>query len=162
MRRLRHALALLAVLTPVAAAAGSLPRWCLPSPIATSPGSAEGSLDFISDCDGDGVPDPMDNCGLVPNAPPLDCDSDSDGYGNACDADYNNDFVVGGPDFGAFAGDFGGPESPNYGTDQNCDGVVGGPDFGLYAAGFGGAPGPSGKACAGNHPGGLGVVGSCP
>ena len=40
------------------------------------------------DTDGDTVPDPMNNCTLVPN--PGQCDSDSDGFGNHCDGDLNN------------------------------------------------------------------------
>src|SRR5215510_7046854 len=40
------------------------------------------------DGDADGVPDTVDNCVLTPN--PAQLDSDHDGYGNACDADYDN------------------------------------------------------------------------
>ncbi|MEO8224209.1 MAG: thrombospondin type 3 repeat-containing protein, partial [Gammaproteobacteria bacterium] len=40
------------------------------------------------DTDGDGVADVLDNCTLVAN--PTQCDSDGDGYGNACDGDLNN------------------------------------------------------------------------
>jgi len=117
---------------------------------------------LVPDTDNDGVPDPMDNCVAVANAAPIDCDSDIDGYGNICDCDYNNDYICGGPDFGVFGGDFGGPETAGAGTDQNCDGIVGGPDFGLFGGGFGGGPGPSGKGCAGSHPGGVGALGTCP
>lgn len=106
----------------------------------------------VADTDNDGVVDPLDNCVALANAAPDDCDSDVDGYGNACDCDYNNDYVCGGPDFGTFSAAFGPGASP---ADQTCDGIVGGPDFGAFAAGFGGPPGPSGKACAG-------MVGSCP
>jgi len=103
------------------------------------------------DMDGDGVPDVIDNCKLVSNASPLDCDTDGDGYGNICDCDFNNDFGCGGPDFGPFVADFGGPDS-GLGTDMNCDGAVGGPDFGPFVAQFGGTPGPSGLSCAGTTP----------
>ena len=103
------------------------------------------------DMDGDGVPDVIDNCKMLSNASPLDCDTDGDGYGNACDCDYNNDFVCGGPDFGGLVADFGCPDGGT-GTDQNCDGVVGGPDFGALVSGFGSPPGPSGLSCAGSTP----------
>ena len=58
------------------------------------------------DTDGDGVLDVDDNCILVANAGPNpnkpeqgQKDSDDDGFGNICDADLNNDCVVGVPDF---------------------------------------------------------------
>ena len=41
------------------------------------------------DRDGDGIPDAFDNCVHVPN--PDQRDTDGDGFGNACDADVNND-----------------------------------------------------------------------
>jgi hypothetical protein len=43
------------------------------------------------DTDGDGVPDVLDNCSTVPNAAPFDCDTDSDGFGNACTSDFEPD-----------------------------------------------------------------------
>jgi uncharacterized protein (TIGR03790 family) len=46
-------------------------------------------LDATPDSDGDGVPDSVDNCIEVPNADQRD--TDGDGYGNACDADFDND-----------------------------------------------------------------------
>ena len=71
-----------------------------------------------SDLDEDGVDDGCDNCTAAAN--PSQWDADVDGYGNACDADYTQ------------------------------DGVIGGPDFGVFVAGFfAGAPGPSALACAG-------------
>ena len=49
--------------------------------------------------DGDGVPDAQDNCLAVANADQTD--SDSDGYGDACElaCDLSGDNVVGIPDF---------------------------------------------------------------
>jgi len=48
----------------------------------------------LAGVDGDGVPDALDNCPLTPNGPGNvsdQVDTDGDGYGNACDADYNGD-----------------------------------------------------------------------
>jgi hypothetical protein len=50
------------------------------------------------DADGDGVPDSLDNCVAIANRTQADCDGN--GYGNACDADYNDDGRV---DIGDFA-----------------------------------------------------------
>jgi len=44
------------------------------------------------DRDGDGVRDTEDNCSRMPNA--AQRDTDSDDYGNACDADIDNDGIV--------------------------------------------------------------------
>jgi hypothetical protein len=52
------------------------------------------------DTDGDGVYDVLDNCSQVMNAPPsADCDTDNDGYGNACDGDFDQDAFTSSPDF---------------------------------------------------------------
>jgi hypothetical protein len=105
------------------------------------------------DMDSDGVPDVIDNCKLVSNASPADCDSDQDGYGNACDADYSQDNTVGVPDFGTFTGNFGvAVPAPFAVSDHNCDGTTGVPDFGTFTGTFGGQPGPSGLSCAGAAP----------
>lgn len=104
------------------------------------------------DADGDGVLDADDNCLLEPNAPPLDCDTDMDGYGNACDADYNDDGIQGNlPDGGEFGTNYG-LTPANLEPDHNCDGVVGGPDHGTFFPNVGVPPGPSGLACAGTPP----------
>ena len=54
------------------------------------------------DTDGDGVDDAVDNCTLVANGPLLpdaggnsQLDTDGDGYGNICDADLDQDNIVG-------------------------------------------------------------------
>jgi hypothetical protein len=96
------------------------------------------------DSDGDGIPDFRDNCSLVAN--PDQRDGDLDGWGQACDPDYNNDGVVGGPDFARLLEAFG---SEDESVDLTGDGVVGGPDLGVFLSLFGQAPGPSGLECAG-------------
>jgi hypothetical protein len=114
----------------------------------------------VPDADSDTVADNVDNCLTDPNgavgepagALAAQCDTDGDGYGNACDPDVSNDGVVGGPDYGPITASFGGPGHPGNPADVNCDGVVGGPDYGPVTATFGGAPGPSGLSCAGTSP----------
>ena len=72
------------------------------------------------DSDGDGVSDDRDNCTLVVNASQID--TDSDGIGNRCDPDFNNDCLVGYNDFAALKSMFGSSSSPLY--DLNEDGIV--------------------------------------
>jgi len=106
--------------------------------------------------DNDGVPDAIDNCVDVPNgpaqAPNNQCDTDGDGYGNACDPDLNQDNIIGLPDFGTFTATFGGSGHPTNAADLNCDGIIGLPDFGLFTKMFQKRPGPSGLSCAGTVP----------
>ena len=72
-------------------------------------------------------------------------DTDGDGCGNACDADYDNNGAVGFPDFGVFY-----PCLAT--TNVDCQHVppttptrsVGFSDFGLFTANFASVPGPSG------------------
>ena len=63
------------------------------------------------DVDGDGWGAKSDNCTLVFN--PSQTDSDYDGCGNACDADFNQDGVVSVGDFSALAGMLNGPPGPS-------------------------------------------------
>jgi hypothetical protein len=99
--------------------------------------------DLISapDHDEDALLNADDNCTEVAN--PDQTDSDGDLFGNACDADLNNDCVVNGLDVGTFIAQFGtaGPDA-----DFNNDGVVNGLDVGPFITMFGNAPGPSGLA----------------
>ena len=66
------------------------------------------------DSDGDGIPDSEDNCIEVPNE--SQCDSDGDGFGNDCDADFDNNGFVNFVDVALFrVRGFGSPsEPPNY------------------------------------------------
>jgi hypothetical protein len=103
------------------------------------------------DLDADGVPDEADNCLLVPNAPPLDCDLDQDGIGNRCDGDLDQSGTLDATDYELWKAAF---RTTQNAADLNCDNVVGGPDHGilLELMNSGDAPGPSGLACAGTVP----------
>jgi hypothetical protein len=113
-----------------------------------SMGSFAGSL---ADTDGDGVPDVHDNCTTTDNGPLQGaCDSqqdaDNDGYGNACDADFDQTGTVGGPDLIAVLNN---QNTQNLLYDIDCTGTVGGPDLIATLNLQNSAPGPSGLACAG-------------
>jgi len=69
------------------------------------------SLFIDTDDDTDGLSNTQDNCTQVSN--PDQTDSDGDLYGNACDADFNNDGVVNGLDVGPFIGMFGTAPGPS-------------------------------------------------
>jgi hypothetical protein len=107
------------------------------------------------DADSDGISDDEDDCAVLPDTPQLD--SDQDGYGNACDADYDQSGTVGVSDFLAFGGALGtsaGSPGWNPEVDANGDGSIGVADFLVFggSGSFGAAPGPSGLACAGTAP----------
>jgi hypothetical protein len=80
-------------------------------------GGASPMLAGIGDCDDDGdtVQCYADNCLLVPNQIPGQlpgalvgqCDTEQDGYGNACDPGITNDGIIGGPDHGPITASFG-------------------------------------------------------
>ncbi len=113
----------------------------------------EGTAPDCSDFDGDLVCDSIDNCQLFENGPNqggLDqLDANLDGYGNRCDADFNNDGAINGGDWGALTCCF---SSPNRTVDLTGDGIVNGADFNAFISLFNTAPGPSGLACAGTIP----------
>jgi hypothetical protein len=93
------------------------------------------SAAWAGDFDSDGVDDGIDNCGSVPNADQRD--ADSDGAGNACDFDYNNDGQVNGVDAGLLHAAFGsGPGDLDYNDafDADGDGVIGGTDWAAFVA----------------------------
>lgn len=109
--------------------------------------------------DNDGVPDYLDNCSLTVNGQvalpsSLQLDTDLDGFGNACDADYDNDGATTTADFGLFLSCFGvpGPITPAC-READSDGneAVQSSDFGTFLAYFswsGRPPGPSALKCA--------------
>ena len=93
----------------------------------------------VADSDGDGVADGEDNCLLVANASQLD--GDGDGYGNACDADLNNDGRVNAIDLARLKAAF---FSRDPIADLNGDGRVNAIDLARLKASFFSRPGPSG------------------
>jgi hypothetical protein len=85
----------------------------------------------------------------------IQLDADADGFGNACDADFGNDGVVGLGDvvrvMSAALGPVG--DDPERAVlDVNGDGGIGVGDYGRVRTAFGQPPGPSGLACAGAPP----------
>jgi hypothetical protein len=94
------------------------------------------------DSDEDGVMDYTDNCTDVANTDQQDTDGDN--YGNACDADFNNDNFVNSLDIGLFKQMF--FISGDVEADMNGDQIVNSLDLGLFKARFFQAPGPSGTA----------------
>lgn len=106
-------------------------------------GSADGSSQQVAltetDGDGDGAPDSRDNCLAVANADQRD--SDGDGYGDACDADANNDGFVNSIDLALLNAAFGSSGANR--ADLNGDGRVNALDLALVRRLFGTRPGPS-------------------
>ncbi|MDJ0786887.1 MAG: PKD domain-containing protein [Myxococcota bacterium] len=112
--------------------------------------------DDLPDTDGDGVPDPADNCVLEPNPLQADANAGADDdtsragvqhYGDVCDADLDDDGLVGPSDFfGVLRPCFG--EAVEAGSscaiaDLDGDGFVGPSDFfGRLRPAFGTVPGP--------------------
>ena len=106
------------------------------------------------DTDNDYVGDNSDNCLLVPNGPgggfcSTQQDDDQDGYGNACDADFNNNGGVGLADINAALE---GLTSQFLTYDMNCNGGIGLADVADALKLLGTVPGPSALACAGTIP----------
>ena len=124
--------------TPIAAGARTL-IWSYSKDGAISEGAdAAWFDDVVFDQDGDGVTDDEDNCAVASN--PLQQDGDGDGFGNACDADLNNDCVVNAVDLGQFKAVFFTADAT---ADFNGDGIVNVIDLGILKTGFFAAPGPS-------------------
>jgi len=109
------------------------------------------SVSEVIDSDGDGLFDAQDNCPITPN--PDQLDFDMDGFGQICDADFNNDGLVGIPDWNLFRSSFSlsvPPGDPS--LDMNSDGTIGIPDLNLLRAHAFKPAGPSGLYCAGTVP----------
>ena len=94
---------------------------------------------FALDRDMDGVPDVDDNCIVDPNGPLLGAcsaqeDADGDGFGNSCDADFDQDNIAAGSDFAILLSVFGTADAV---VDMDCDGIVAGSDFAILLRLFG-------------------------
>ncbi|MFK8014671.1 MAG: S8 family serine peptidase [Gammaproteobacteria bacterium] len=93
-----------------------------------------------SDSDSDGVDDALDNCAFVDNVDQVD--ADSDGYGNRCDGDFNNDLSTNFPDLQILISKFNTNDAE---TDLNSDGIVNYDDIEIFKDLWLRAPGPSGQ-----------------
>jgi secreted trypsin-like serine protease len=97
------------------------------------------------DTDEDGLEDPFDNCTLVSNAAQKDLDTD--GCGDLCDGDFDNDGAVGPSDFNTFKSAYlTNQGDPGYNplADMDCNGTVSPMDYSIFKSGYTLAPGPSG------------------
>lgn len=105
---------------------------------------AVASAPAARDTDGDGVPDAVDVCTLVPDGPlqpPTQRDSNADGFGNRCDADLDGSGIVNFGDLAILKRVF---FSRDADADLNGDGLVNFSDLQILKAGFLQPPGPSG------------------
>ena len=99
-----------------------------------------------ADTDGDLRGNMCDNCRALANntGVAFQCDSDTDGFGNRCDGDMNNNNVTNNQDYGLFRAQLGQPSvSPTYNkADINCNNTVNNQDYGLFRGLLGAGPGP--------------------
>jgi hypothetical protein len=104
--------------------------------------AADGTITYFGgvDSDGDGVADNADNCTIDANADQRD--TDADGIGNICDADFDNNCAVNFTDLGSMKAVFFQPGTVD--TDMNGDGQTNFTDLGLLKGDFFQPPGPSG------------------
>ncbi len=93
----------------------------------------------VFDVDSDGKQDVADNCLLKPNADQRD--TDGDGFGNLCDPDLNNDFVVDNSDLNLMKAQFL-KKIPNSNSDLDGDGKVNFKDLAILKTFMGKVPGP--------------------
>jgi hypothetical protein len=97
------------------------------------------------DTDSDGTFDLCDNCSSSAN--PTQLDADSDGFGNRCDADFDQSGIVGGGDFSLLGQNWnqaippGGTGFPPVDADES--GIIGGGDFSLLGQTWNQLPGPA-------------------
>jgi hypothetical protein len=93
----------------------------------------------VFDADSDSKGDVIDNCLLKPNADQRDTDGDS--FGNLCDPDLNNDFVVNNSDLNLMKAQFL-KKIPNPNSDLDGDGKVNFKDLAILKTFMGKVPGP--------------------
>ena len=93
----------------------------------------------VADSDGDGVPDRRDDCREQPN--PDQRDADGDGFGDLCDADFDQSGSVGIPDVERFERALRGT-AYQAGADLDGDGKIDDRDRSLVHLQIGHAPGP--------------------
>jgi hypothetical protein len=101
---------------------------------------ATGAGAFAHEPDGDDRAAIEDNCTLEANADQRD--TDGDGFGNVCDADFTNDCIVNFADLAVMKGAFLQPGTTD--TDMNGDGNTNFTDLASLKQRFFTAPGPSG------------------
>jgi hypothetical protein len=101
-------------------------------------GTAMVTIAVVADADRDGVDDGRDNC--LGAANPGQQDADGDGFGNWCDADFNNDGRVNFADLAELRAKF---STTDPGTDLDSNGRVNFADLARMKALFGKPPGPS-------------------
>ncbi len=106
---------------------------------ATSVAGAQGTTTAPTDADGDSIANVADNCALVANSNQRD--TNSDGFGNICDPDFNNNGIVDSQDGALLKAAFGSAAFPD--RDLNGNGIVDSQDGAILKARFGQPPGPS-------------------
>jgi hypothetical protein len=107
----------------------------------------------IEDTDADGIADDADNCLDASN--PGQVDSNGDGYGNHCDADYDDSGSVGGADFNRIRSRYGMTAAdPGFDADldHDSDGVIDQWDVRALKRSLGRPAGPSALVCGGQSP----------
>jgi hypothetical protein len=95
----------------------------------------------FSDSDGDGVSNQFDNC--LNHSNPDQRDTNGDGFGNRCDADFDGNLFVNFADQNTFKSRFG---TSDLHADFDGNGFVNFADQNIFKSLFGKAPGPSGLA----------------
>jgi len=133
------------VMAPLAAVPGDGGRVALSATPRASPLMQDQALATVAtagtDADGDAIADTGDNCLGLANTSQVD--SDDDGFGNACDADFDGDLLVDFADLAYMRSVF---LSDDRDADLDGNGVVNFADLARLKALFLAAPGPSALA----------------
>ncbi|MEL7449106.1 MAG: di-heme oxidoredictase family protein [Pseudomonadota bacterium] len=111
-----------------------------PALIALAFGSLAAATALAADTDGDGIDDAIDNCVAIAN--PSQTDSNGDAFGNACDADLDNNCVVNFGDLALLKSVF---LTTDADADLTGDGAVNFADLARMKQLFLEVPGPSGR-----------------